>query len=106
MATTLRLPAELKAEADQYAASLGLSLNGLLAVALRDYLDGRRPAAVPAVQAPSSQPPAVAAETPAAPAFAIDPFRQPRGGPRAACACGSAKQWRHCHGRPGAIPGP
>ena len=39
MATTLRLPADLKTEAEAYARSLGLSMNGLLAVALRDYLD-------------------------------------------------------------------
>lgn len=41
MATTLRLPIELKARADAYAASLGISINALCAVALRDYLDAR-----------------------------------------------------------------
>lgn len=37
--TTVRLPEPLKAEADALAASLGISLNALMAVALRDYLD-------------------------------------------------------------------
>lgn len=41
MEMTLRVPDALHAEAAAYAASLGLSLNGLVAVALRDYLDAR-----------------------------------------------------------------
>lgn len=41
MAMTLRLPAALEAQAAAYAASLGLSFNNLVAVALREYLDAR-----------------------------------------------------------------
>src|SRR5580700_7911194 len=41
-ATILRIPDGLKAEAGDYAKTLGLSLNALCAVALRDYLDARR----------------------------------------------------------------
>lgn len=51
MATTTRLPEGLKIEADAYAARLGISLNALLAVALRDYLDARR--AVPQARPPA-----------------------------------------------------
>jgi hypothetical protein len=40
-ATTLRLPAPLHAEASAYADSLGVPLNALMAIALRDYLDQR-----------------------------------------------------------------
>ena len=43
MAMTLRLPEELSARGQRYAAELGISLNGLVAVALREYLDARRP---------------------------------------------------------------
>ena len=42
MAMTLRLPDELAQRGRRYAAELGISLNGLLAVALRDYLDARK----------------------------------------------------------------
>jgi predicted transcriptional regulator len=55
MAMTLRLPDELAERGRRHAAELGISLNGLLAVALRDYLDARtrqsRTAALPRVQA-------------------------------------------------------
>ena len=43
MAMTLRLPDELAQRGRRYAAELGISLNGLLAVALREYLDARKP---------------------------------------------------------------
>lgn len=43
MAMTLRLPEELLGRGQRYAGELGISLNGLLAVALRDYLDSRAP---------------------------------------------------------------
>lgn len=39
--TTVRLPPELKSEADAFAESLGISLNALMAVALRDYINAR-----------------------------------------------------------------
>ena len=53
MAMTLRLPEELAEQGRQYAAEVGLSLNGLLAVALREYLDARKPV-VARVEPPSS----------------------------------------------------
>lgn len=43
MAMTLRLADELAKRGRRYAAELGLSLNGLVAVALREYLDARKP---------------------------------------------------------------
>jgi len=86
MATTTRLPDELKAEAERYAQGLGISLNALMAVALRDYLDRR------------SFLQAKAAQTPVA-AVAELVYRQPPGGPRAPCPCQSGQQWRHCHGK-------
>jgi hypothetical protein len=42
MAMTVRLPEELAEQGRQYAAELGVSLNALLAIALREYLDARR----------------------------------------------------------------
>ena len=44
MAMTLRLADELAKRGRRYAAELGISLNGLVAVALREYLDARKPA--------------------------------------------------------------
>jgi len=44
MAMTLRLPEELAERGRRYAAELGISLNGLLAIALCEYLDARKPA--------------------------------------------------------------
>jgi predicted transcriptional regulator len=42
MAMTLRLSDDLAQRGRRYAAELGISLNGLLAVALREYLDARK----------------------------------------------------------------
>lgn len=89
MATTARLPEALKLEADAYARGLGISLNALLAVALRDYLDARKPGSTPVR-------PVV---TPALPAAQPATVRPPKN-PRAPCPCGSGDQWRHCHGHP------
>ena len=117
MVSTVRLPEGLEREAKIYAEALGISLNALLAVSLRDYLD-RRPAAprpaeaalglpvVPDVQAPAALPlkPAQAAalEDPAGVEVqvpAVAPvWRAPRR-PRDPCPCGSGRQWRHCHGK-------
>lgn len=101
MATTARLPDDLKDEAAAYAASLGISLNALMAVALRDYLDGRRrpapegvglPAVAPAVAPGQLEPrPAQAARSGKPQAVQAPKSR------RAPCPCGSGKQYRHCH---------
>ena len=42
MAFTARLPESVEVDAKAYAEYLGVSLNALLAVALRDYLDSKR----------------------------------------------------------------
>jgi hypothetical protein len=44
MAMTLRLPEALAERGRRHAAELGISLNGLLAIALCEYLDARKPA--------------------------------------------------------------
>ena len=43
MAMTVRLPDELARRGRRYAGELGVSLNALLAIALREYLDARTP---------------------------------------------------------------
>ena len=99
-ATTLRLPAELKAEADNLAARLGISLNALAAVALRDYLDGRSATARSALRSVAAGPlpallPRPGASVHKAPASRNDP-----------CPCGALNlngypiKWKHCHGDP------
>lgn len=52
MALTLRLPTELQNRAAGYATELGISLNALVAVALRDYLDARSKGLAPAAVQP------------------------------------------------------
>ncbi|MGZ9086846.1 MAG: hypothetical protein ACXW3R_15230 [Rhodoplanes sp.] len=44
MAMTLRLPDELAERGRRHAAELGISLNGLVAIALSEYLEARKPA--------------------------------------------------------------
>lgn len=58
MAMTVRLPDELARRGRRYAAELGVSLNALLAIALREYLDGRAP--TPRLAAPSALAQAIA----------------------------------------------
>jgi hypothetical protein len=48
MAMTVRLPADLARRGRRYAGKLGVSLNALLAIALREYLDARSPQRAPA----------------------------------------------------------
>ncbi|MBD8900367.1 SEC-C metal-binding domain-containing protein [Rhodanobacter sp. DHG33] len=101
--TTLRIPDALKAEADAYAASLGLSLNALCAVALRDYLDARRRGAEPQpgpAPEPDRQPskPAQVAKAVAVPSARPVRYVEPAQGVYAPCPCGSGKKWKWCHG--------
>ena len=49
MAMTVRLSDQLRREAGQYSEREGLTVNALIAVALREYLDRRRLGAVTAV---------------------------------------------------------
>ena len=108
MATTLRLPPELAADATAYAAKLGISVNALSAVALREYIDGRVirrsdvPVEIPNQAAgtllitPESKPPALA--------VGKLPFRPPksRSDP---CPCGARNsdgnplRFKQCHGK-------
>lgn len=100
--TTVRLPEALKAEAETLAGSLGISLNGLMAVALRDYLDRpvTRPSAGPSVELAASAPPSSAPAPSALPATWEPP--RSRADP---CPCGARDamdhpvKWKHCHGK-------
>jgi hypothetical protein len=118
MAITARLPKGLKAEAENYAHSVGISLNALLAVALRDYLDARQPSAgpiLPAAVTPMGRPatvgPAATADVSAPDLVHVIPNRsepteaelyalrmRPPLGARGLCGCGSGKRWNQCHG--------
>lgn len=110
--TTVRLPEPLKAESEAFAASLGISLNALMAVALRDYLDGRSatPKSVEPSPGPSpSPPPPPSGRGPYMTqarllAAAGHPYRKPSkmSDP---CPCGAKDRngypvkWKHCHGK-------
>lgn len=104
--TTLRFPDPLKAEAQAYADALGVSLNALCAVALRDYLDARKlealkagPAAPPAKVGPQVTPARAAATG----KFQLKgPTTFPRVGANQPCPCGSGEKYKRCHGKPGA----
>lgn len=99
--TTLRFPDQLKAEATAYADALGVSLNALCAVALRDYLDSRKPK-------PAAPPAKVGPQARAVPAKAAEPVpvasggkTVPRVGANQPCPCGSGEKFKRCHGMPG-----
>ncbi len=108
--TTVRLPELLKVEAETFAASLGISLNALMAVALRDYLDGRTASRLPAPGAGSHTPaiPSPVTEVPPPPAPVAAPAAKTFTPPKsrnAPCPCGArnmdghALRWKQCHGR-------
>lgn len=100
--TTLRFPDQLKAEASAYADALGVSFNALCAVALRDYLDTRKPK-------PATLPAKVGSQAKAEPVRPMVglPGAQggkpvPRVGANQPCPCGSGEKYKRCHGKPGA----
>ena len=97
MAFTARLQPKVEGEAKRYAESLGISLNALLSVALRDYLDARQHPATLKSAGPSVPAPSVPVSSAA---VSSGPFKAPKS-PRAPCPCGSRQQWRHCHGKGG-----
>jgi hypothetical protein len=116
MAFTARLPDGLKAEADAYAAAVGVSLNALLSMALRDYLDARKgrsgaqeaanggdgsasltPANLQAKLASKMFTPKGGDPRLALDQDEIEPI--PRSVMRAPCWCGSGKELRRCHRR-------
>lgn len=112
--TTVRLPDELKAESEAYASSLGISLNALMAVALRDYLDSRSkspvvtpssgPSSLPekpvsllraggpveSLPDPSGPIPASVSAAPVVPGSGVV-YRRPVAGNSAPCPCGARK---------------
>jgi hypothetical protein len=129
--TSLRLPAQLKAEVTAYADALGLSLNALCAVALRDYLDQRKrppaPQPAPLPSAQSSPSPtlagggAAAASVAKAPAPILQPKTQqkptlaqqgmpgtrwqvPKVPGNSPCPCGSGRKYKKCCGVPAYVP--
>jgi len=107
---TARLAEGLKVEAEAYAQSVGVSLNALLSVALRDYLDARQAMRPSGGLSPGVlKPPALPSKPvkPAAPlgaALAVESLKPPasRSDP---CPCGAVDgkgypvKWKHCHGR-------
>lgn len=100
--TTLRFPDQLKAEATAYADILGVSLNALCAIALRDYLDARKPkpAALPVKVGPQAKAESLRAVV-SLPA-ASGGKAVPRVGANQPCPCGSGEKYKRCHGKPGA----
>ncbi|MFT4197195.1 MAG: SEC-C metal-binding domain-containing protein [Pseudoxanthomonas sp.] len=106
----LRLADALKAEAMAYAGDLGISLNALVAVAVRDYLDVRKRGVVPAralaleAQALSAKPaparPARARAEPvaSAPVKAHAALPVAKVGRNEPCPCGSGRKYKQCHG--------
>ena len=111
--TTVRLPELLKLESETYAASLGISLNALMAVALRDYLDSRQ--AMPKSGKPSPLAPVVALssspDTSDPPPVRVPSLEVPKPAYRRPaslsdpCPCGAKTwdghrvKWKHCHGK-------
>ena len=89
--STLRLPEHLHAEATAYAEWLGLSLNALCTVALREYLDAR-PGPGSVLAAAEKSHGSATAKT--APAGSVP--RVAKGQP---CPCGSGRTYGKCHGR-------
>jgi len=96
MAQTIRFPDDLKAEAIGYAEGLGISLNALCAVALRDYLDARKRdyAKTAATLQRASRSHAVDG-TRLDKSLAVIRSSQSLNSP---CACGSGLKYKRCHG--------
>lgn len=99
MATSIRLPDDLKARASAHADRLGISLNALIAVALADYLDLRttRPGAETGPATLGGPGPV----TTDRPVHQQVPSKMPvpKGGMKAPCPCGSGRKYRNCCGR-------
>lgn len=102
--TTLRFPDPLKAEATAYADTLGVSLNALCAIALRDYLDARKgkPAALRGSVGPQAKPePFRPAGSSVVPARGLTGQVVPKVGANQPCPCGSGRKYKQCHGKAG-----
>ena len=104
-APSIRLADGLKSEASAYARSLGVSLNALVAIAVRDYLDARKSkeptppaAASPAVAGVSAR---VAKAEPLSSTQKSDSawrVAAAKLGRNMPCPCGSGKKVKQCHG--------
>ena len=104
MAMTLRLPEALKGEAQAHAATLSLSINALVALALREYLDVRLGTAR---SAPRSAAPTPLPGTPAGAPLLLRPGAARHKAPASRndpCPCGAMNtqgypiKWKRCHG--------
>jgi hypothetical protein len=84
----VRLQEPLKTEAAGYAAGLGISLNALVAVAVRDYLDSRRQLSVEGQAAPAVAAPSLRSQE-----------QVPKVGANQPCPCGSGLKYKRCHGK-------
>ncbi len=97
----LRLPSDLKAQAEAVAVHHGLSLNALCVMALRSF--------VPYLARKGTPPPGFAglqATTAPAPTTGrvrrvATPARLPVVGVNQPCPCGSGRKYKRCHGAPG-----
>lgn len=98
----LRLPAGFHAEATAYAEAIGLSLNALCAIALRQFLDRAKDGgeSMHAMSILRTEPRAASGSGGPRPAV-VPPA--PRSIPKVAkgqpCPCGSGKPYGKCHGR-------
>lgn len=104
--TTVRLPTPLKVESEAFAASLGISLNALMAVALRDYLDGRVGRVMPPVASPVSFDQSEASSLPKPVKASILERVKPPASRSDPCPCGAMDangyhrlKYKQCHGR-------
>lgn len=100
----VRLLGDLKAEASAYADGLGISLNALVAVAVREYLDARRsghrsaaPPALPSALIEERRASAPAPETPQ-PVTLVRPLSGHPDGvpPNDPCKCRSGRKAKNC----------
>ena len=105
---TFRIPDGFKAEAQAYADGIGLPLNALLAVALREYLDRRSRQGVSAgpdtaapglVHSSTTGKPDQQSQQPASKEPAERTFIGPKLGANQPCYCKSGKRFKDCHGR-------
>ena len=91
----LRLPPDLKAQAEEVAAFHGLSLNALCVMALRSYV----PYMAKKAAQPAPLPTAVLRGVPQATTGTPAPPMLYRGAAlNAPCPCGSGKKYKRCHG--------
>lgn len=112
-----RFPEALHADATALAESMGISLNALIMVSVRDYLDHRRymlaraqvalgreeaRAARPARSAAAPATATAGASPPPTPQSVAQSVPRPPEGKRHPCPCGSGRPWIECHGRKGA----